>query len=140
MRRNLSIKGVAVSIMCPMCHRDIEHLLHVFFDCEFAVHCWNWAGLNYDMGGVEYAPSWLLQKLSSAPSDESIKICTVFWGIWFGRNKKVWDDKLVSPTIAIEGSFKIVADWREARKSQHRTQQERQCIQKQVCRVQMDSP
>ncbi|KAL8148278.1 hypothetical protein AgCh_005592 [Apium graveolens] len=36
-------------------------------------------------------------------------------GIWFWRNKKVWEDKSTTPTIAMDSSLKIVADWRDVR-------------------------
>lgn len=32
----ISAKGIRLPITCPMCSVDIEHLLHVFFDCQFA--------------------------------------------------------------------------------------------------------
>lgn len=52
-RNRLRYKGVDVSILCPMCDNDVEHLLHVFFDCQFASQCWAYAGLSYDMSLVE---------------------------------------------------------------------------------------
>lgn len=72
-----------------MCNLGIEHLLHVFFDCQFARDCWQYAGRSYDMQDVEYGPDWLVQKLSSVGDDESILIAKALWGIWFFRNKKV---------------------------------------------------
>lgn len=73
-----------------MCTSDIEHKLHVFFDCPFASSCWQYAGLHYDMSAVEFASDWLLQKINLAPYDEIMGIVNVLWGIWFFRNKKVW--------------------------------------------------
>lgn len=32
----LRAKGINVPSTCPMCNADIEHLLHIFFDCHFA--------------------------------------------------------------------------------------------------------
>ena len=46
-----------------MCNEDVEHKLHVFFDCPFATSCWHYVGVNYDMSRVKFAPEWLLQKL-----------------------------------------------------------------------------
>ena len=53
----LRSKGVLNPITCPMCEGDIEHLLHVFFDCTFAQQCWSTAGLNLDMRLVDSAPA-----------------------------------------------------------------------------------
>ncbi|XP_074323028.1 uncharacterized protein LOC141659976 [Apium graveolens] len=55
-RNLLRSKGVNTTIMCPLCNVDVEHLLHVFFDCRFASECWSKAGIVYDMQRVEEAP------------------------------------------------------------------------------------
>lgn len=47
-RRRLSARGLRVPITCPICLTDIEHMAHLFFNCEFAVDCWRLAGLWYD--------------------------------------------------------------------------------------------
>lgn len=59
-RIRLRWKGVNVPILCPMCERDVEHLLHVFFDCAFAYQCWLYAGTVFDMQYVEFGPDWLV--------------------------------------------------------------------------------
>lgn len=94
---------------------DIEHMMHLFFDCTFAGGCWTQAGLHYDWSDVEFAPCWLLQKLSTATSEELVKICVVLWGIWHWRNKKVWDGKMVTPEFAMKHSFAMYTEWTEAR-------------------------
>lgn len=83
------------------CLKDMEHLLHVFFDCEFASQCWSFVGLVYDMRSVEDASEWLLSKMSNASVAEIIKLCTVLWGIWIWRNKRVWEGKVVTAGIAM---------------------------------------
>lgn len=62
-RNMLRSKGVNVTILCPLYETDVEHLLLVFFDCEFAVYFWNHMGSNFLMNDVESDPEWLLQKL-----------------------------------------------------------------------------
>lgn len=74
---------------CPLCESDVEHLLHVFFNCPFAARCWQYAGGGYDMHLIENAPEWLLHKISTASTDELVKIAKVLWGVWFFKNKKV---------------------------------------------------
>ncbi|XP_074347086.1 uncharacterized protein LOC141685908 [Apium graveolens] len=91
-RWKLRSRGVQLPITCPMCMDDIEHLSHVFFDCHFAMQCWNYVGLVYDMQEVEDVTIWLLGKLSTSRDEKLRKICTTLWGIWFWRNKKVWED------------------------------------------------
>lgn len=115
-RRRLNAKGVTLPITCPMCLHDIEHLLHVFFDCNFARQCWDHVNLSYDMRAVEFAPDWLLSKVNDASSEEVVKVCTVLWGIWYWRNKKVWEDKSVTPALAMARSFSSVSEWQKARR------------------------
>lgn len=61
---------------------------------------------------------FLLEKLSTAPSEEISKICITLWGIWFWRNKKVWDAKSVTPEFAMDISFRVYSDWLEVKKHQ----------------------
>ncbi|XP_074322978.1 uncharacterized protein LOC141659936 [Apium graveolens] len=80
-RRRLSARGLRVPITCTMCLSDIEHMAHLFFDCDFAVDCWRHVGLWYDWSEVENAHDWLLGKISSAPGEEVSKIYVVLWGV-----------------------------------------------------------
>ncbi|KAL8126745.1 hypothetical protein AgCh_013868 [Apium graveolens] len=115
-RRRLSAGGVSVPITCPMCLRDIEHMAHLFFDCDFAGDCRHHVGLVYDWSNVEYAHDWLLEKISTATADEVAKICIVLWGVWYWRNKRVWDGKVVTAAFAMDSSFKMHSEWLEAKK------------------------
>ncbi|XP_074378321.1 uncharacterized protein LOC141719854 [Apium graveolens] len=114
-RRRLSAKGVRLPITCPMCMADIEHLGHVFFDCLFASSCWHYAGLTYDMQTVDFVPDWLIQKISSASREEIEVVAKVLWGMWFFRNRRVWDNKVVTGRVAIDWSSKSISDWKKAK-------------------------
>lgn len=85
---------------------EVEHLLHLFFDCAFAKSCWQKMGLIYDMWMVESAPELLLNKLCTENSNNLIKIATVHWEVWWARNKCVWESKAIIPEIAITWSSK----------------------------------
>lgn len=99
-----------------MCLRDIEHMAHLFFDYDFAGDCWHHVGLVYDWSNVEYAHDWLLEKISTATADEVVKICIVLWGVWYWRNQRVWDGKIVTAAFAMDNSFKMHSEWLEAKK------------------------
>lgn len=105
-----------------MCEADVEHFLHVFFDCPFATQCWKYAGGSFDMQHVEFAPDWLINKLSNASGDDCFLIAKVLWGIWFFRNKRVWENKVVTHTVAMDWSSKFFSDWKKAKESKSKIQ------------------
>lgn len=90
-------KWVPLLIICRMCNRDVKHMFHVFFYYQFTCQYWKYAGLKYDTDMVGSTPEWPIQKINEGLSTEISKIATVLWGIWYWRNKRVWDDKLGSP-------------------------------------------
>lgn len=99
-----------------MCTGDIEHLLHLFLDCGFAKECWQHIGLIYNTWAVENTPDWLLDKLCIETEENVIKIATVIWGVWWARNKQVWDNVVLTTETAMAWSSKQIAEWREAQK------------------------
>lgn len=114
-------------IICPQCGTDVEHLLHVFFDCDYATQCWHEVGFHLDMSREEYAPSWLLSKLQTDTQENLVSIAAVLWGIWYARNRRVWDEKEVPPKLAVQGRLKKINEWENAVKrvkemSQNRNQ------------------
>lgn len=115
-RNILRGRGVPVPIGCPMCVGDIEHMNHLFIDCNYAKECWHEVGLDFDTREEEYAHVWLINVLASASNDVLIKISTVIWGIWFARNKRIFENKNMSASYVISWSKKQVADWQLANK------------------------
>ena len=82
-----------------MCNGDVEHLLHLFFDCNFAKECWQFMGLPLDMWETENACDWLLEKLSNESEERLIKIAVVLYGVWFARNKKIFEERALTPAV-----------------------------------------
>lgn len=89
-RNKLRGRGVPVTIGCPMCVGEVEHLCHMFFDCKFAQECWKIVGLSFNTRDVEYMYEWLLQLLVNGLDDVMIKVSSVLWGVWFSRNKRIF--------------------------------------------------
>lgn len=100
-----------------MCSIDVEHHLHIFFDCSFAKECWQKARLHYAMQEVESASEWLLEKMATGTIEEKENVVMILWGIWFARNQKVWEDKIVNSSTVVEISMKEKQDWQEAMKT-----------------------
>lgn len=116
LRYPLRGKGVLVPISCAMCVGDIEYLFHLFFVCSFAVACWRTVHLHYDLNNVEDVSAWMLNMLCSESHDNIVKIVTVLWAIWFARNNKVWEDKLLTSDGVMAWSSRQVKEWQEANK------------------------
>ncbi|XP_063936211.1 uncharacterized protein LOC135147251 [Daucus carota subsp. sativus] len=115
-RNLLRGRGVLVSVGCSLCVGDIEHVNHLFLDCQFAQDCWSEVNLNYNDREEEYAHEWFLNMLSKAPNDVLIRIATVLWDIWFVRNKRVFKNRLMSAAFGIQWSRKQVEEWQIANK------------------------
>lgn len=101
-----------VPIGCTMCVGDREHLLDLFFDCSFAQQCWSRVVIEFDMMAVESAPEWLLNRLSSDTEEKLIKISAVLWGVWFAKNKHIFENKNLSPAFTVDWSMKQIKEWR----------------------------
>lgn len=107
----LHSKGVSVPTICPACEEDVEHLLHIFFDCRFVAQCWKYNGISFDMSTVESAPLWLLDRLSTESHDKNVTISAVILGIWFVRNK---ENQMLMPKIVVDWSMNQIEEWKEA--------------------------
>lgn len=104
-------KGVQTSIICPICNEDVEHMRHVFVECQFARRCWDGMGGGFDLSEVEVLSTWVLDKLGSEAEDRLVSLAKILWGIWFARNRQVWEEKMINPLTAMEISSKMVAEW-----------------------------
>ena len=103
-RIRLMHKGVRLPITCPVCNADKEHLLHLFFDCRFAENCWQSVDLKYDMREAYSVSDCLLHESAIAKYEDIVSICLVLWGIWFWRNKKVWQNQWMNQGRTIRGA------------------------------------
>ncbi|XP_074376703.1 uncharacterized protein LOC141718222 [Apium graveolens] len=43
-----------------------------------------------------------------------VRLARTLWGIWFARNRKVWEDKQTPPNVAMEVASKMVDEWQKA--------------------------
>lgn len=51
-------------------------------------------------GSSLFRSGWF-KKISDGNVEEVCKVAGVLWGIWHGRNKRVWESKLLSPPIVM---------------------------------------
>lgn len=114
MRNLLCGRGVRTTILCPICLHDVEHLLHIFLDCNFAKERWKSVRLEFDSTTVESCSDWLLHILNTKDNAAMIKVATVLWGIWSSRTMKIWEHKTVTPVLTMHRSSQQINQWREA--------------------------
>lgn len=73
-------------------------------------------GLDYDINEVEYVSEWLVNKLSTDTAENLGKVAAVLWGVWFARNKRIFENKFMSPTVTMNWSMTQIKEWRDAHK------------------------
>ncbi|KAL8099920.1 hypothetical protein AgCh_032253 [Apium graveolens] len=111
-REALSHKGVQLNNTCPFCEVNAETFEHLFFECQIAKACW----MNMSIHGDQSVSSWLISLLTSEAKDVLTKVVAVLWGIWFFRNKKIWEDKLVTAQVVVNWGTTRISDWFQAKK------------------------
>ncbi|GJV21223.1 nucleotide-binding alpha-beta plait domain-containing protein [Tanacetum coccineum] len=97
-RMNLDRKGIEVdSLLCPICHEDVETANHTFFNCDMAKDLWallaRWWEL--DIPFCENISEWFTWLDSSSLSTKARLILdgvggTLLWSIWSFRNRLVF--------------------------------------------------
>jgi len=117
-RVRLLDKGVACPTNCASCASTHEDLLHVFFECPFALQVWHMTGL---WGSVQHALAHttsvtdavfsLLEKLSTELAQ---RLTTVIWSLWKHRNIRVWDNVPETSAVVVDRARNMIADWQLA--------------------------
>ncbi|GJY78355.1 RNA-directed DNA polymerase, eukaryota, reverse transcriptase zinc-binding domain protein [Tanacetum coccineum] len=97
-RINLDRKGIDVdSLLCLICHEDVETVNHIFFNCEMAKDLWallaRWWEL--DIPFCKNFSEWLTWLDSSSLTNKARLffdgvVGTLLWSIWSFRNKTVF--------------------------------------------------
>ncbi|XP_074328182.1 uncharacterized protein LOC141666094 [Apium graveolens] len=110
-RYRLSGKGVPVTISCSVCIVDVEHLRHLFFECSFARECWQLLDLDFDMYDMEYVSNWLVSFFATGQLMVLVKMAAMLWGIWYARNKCIFEGKVMTPAVVKAWCLKQVDEW-----------------------------
>ncbi|KAL8135927.1 hypothetical protein AgCh_010516 [Apium graveolens] len=110
-RNLLRSRGVQTTILYPMCNVDIEHVRHLFLECQYVKTCWGCLESTFDVSGVEVLSTWVLERMGSESEERLMKLVKAMWGIWWARNRRVWENKVVPPLRAIETCSKMISEW-----------------------------
>ncbi|KAL8094027.1 hypothetical protein AgCh_035785 [Apium graveolens] len=115
-RDTLSHKGVQLNNTCPFCDLETETTEHLFFDCQFAKSCWSEEGMSMSTPGDQSVSTWLLSLLSNVSKEVLTKVVAILWGIWFFRNKKIWENKVVTARMVVNWGKTRISDRFHAKK------------------------
>lgn len=56
-KTNLFKQGIVSSLSCPNCQEEVETILHVLWDCDFAKECWIHSPLSH-LSNTLHPSSW----------------------------------------------------------------------------------
>lgn len=68
------------------------------------------------MRDVEFAASWLIEKLNTEPVEKLITIATVLTWIWFARIKRVWEGNKIDSNTMFEMAARQIREWKDVNK------------------------
>ncbi|KAJ1380429.1 Ribonuclease H-like superfamily [Sesbania bispinosa] len=94
-RNNLIKRGIQCDTRCPWCGINDETKDHLFRDCTWAVEAWAQSPLKLVVRSLPGGPLslWINDLLSNGPEDRTCLFIAVCYGLWFARNKKIFEDK-----------------------------------------------
>ena len=117
-RVRLLDKGVVCPTNCVSCDSDHEHLLHVFFDCPFAIQVWNriglWGSVQHALSHTASATDAIFSLLENLSVELSQRLSTVMWSLWKHRNIRVWDNVTETSAVVVDRARNMVTDWQLA--------------------------
>lgn len=59
----------------------------------------------------QFMSSWLLDMVTSNTQDFLVKLVAILWSIWFFRNKKVWEGRLVTAQVVVAWGITRISEW-----------------------------
>lgn len=68
------------------------------------------------MEEVESAPEWLIQRLCTENEEQLVVIAKTLSGIWFARNRRMWEGKHPDSGTTMALSLKQITEWQVAQK------------------------
>ncbi|XP_019433032.1 PREDICTED: uncharacterized protein LOC109339940, partial [Lupinus angustifolius] len=103
---NLQSRGCMMASACSLCHSATEDPNHLFLTCCFAKSIWNWSmsvlSINLDFTSVASILSSRNHHFNKQVT-EVLLACVInaISGIWYCCNKKRFEDKKISLSLAI---------------------------------------
>ncbi|KAK6130463.1 hypothetical protein DH2020_035801 [Rehmannia glutinosa] len=118
---NLLRRHLQSDANCPLCHSTDISDTHIFFHCPLAQQVWYISGIS-ELVYQFQQPSmslWFRDLLEDSPNDIAEFSFTLCNGIWYGRNKYIFENQPFTPVsiVSLAGitlkSFQSAAFWPE---------------------------
>lgn len=110
----LEVKGVQCDRICPLCESMLETTLHLFVGCPVSKECWRLAGRGVeDLSGTSLE-EWVQDVFSKLDVEACSLVAVMCWGIWRGRNDKVWKGVQVCSLELVNSALSFLHSWRAA--------------------------
>ncbi|CAN1824958.1 Putative ribonuclease H protein At1g65750 [Linum perenne] len=120
-RAALRRRHIAVPQGCGVCGSNPEDYNHLFFNCSYAIDCWNSAGLSDRFDSIRTSSPQAAGRfqllLQVAQTDFRDSASIVLWGIWNERNRRVWRNESCTARTAMKLAFDDVSNWLAAQAS-----------------------
>ena len=87
-KTNFFKRGIVSSLSCPNCQEEVETILHVLWDCDFAKECWIHSPLSH-LSNTLHLARWsdvVEHVLRKEGLLEQEIFFVLAWLIWKGRN------------------------------------------------------
>jgi hypothetical protein len=116
-RSELIKRGIHCSMICPRCYAKIETSNHVLWDCPIATKVWFGSQLNINTQAIPTInfQDWLSHMIITAEEDITVYIASIIYGLWFARNKKVFEDKDITEDVIISTAWKVIQDFKQTK-------------------------
>ncbi|KAF5458381.1 hypothetical protein F2P56_022412 [Juglans regia] len=112
-RKNLLKKKIVEDPLCPICNSNEETISHVMWSCPATVDVWGDTRSpisKWPSGDCNFEQKWL--DLCRVMDQESIeKVAVIMRGIWYRRNKYVFENKFWRPGNVVQMAVTGLEDY-----------------------------
>ena len=91
-RKQLSVRGMEMDSLCPVCYEQEETALHILFHCREARRAWFGSPLGLRLDSVQSVPEFIAEFLNRGDDQTAGMLFTIMYSLWERRNKLLYDN------------------------------------------------
>jgi hypothetical protein len=98
-----------------ICYQKEETISHLFMDCNRANRIWfgSYLGIKFNPNHMSFI-DWLFYCLATLKEQELCYIAAITYGIWFARNKMVFENHELEDRVIINMATTTIQDYQKA--------------------------